>query len=294
MQPVVLRDGVTVVRPVLTVPKARLAATLDRAGWPYVADPSNANEDFARVRMRALMPLLAGEGLDARRLARTAERMAEASVVLDDAMTDLSETAVAVHPQGYAMVDTAALLAARPDTAFRLLSHLLSCIGGTAYPPRLDRIQRLVAALRGGSFGPGRTAAGCRLLMPGSAKGSSSNTVLICRETASIGSQQAKQGSQIWDGRFELHLSGNISGAVIAPLGVEGWRDVAVLSPDCKRNPVGPAPVRRGLPGLWVGGRLAAAPSLGVVDPGIVAPIVENCALAPRLNALAGPFHWHV
>ncbi|MEQ9490764.1 MAG: tRNA lysidine(34) synthetase TilS [Alphaproteobacteria bacterium] len=289
MQPVAQRGGVTLVRPLLAVPKARLRATLDSAGWPHVTDPSNRNDDFARVRIRALMPALAREGLDARRLAGTADRMASATPVLDDAAAGLMKAAVTLHPQGYATVSTPALLDAREETALRLLSQLLSRIGGSFYPPRFDRVQRLLAALRDGSFGAGRTAGGCRLMRK---DGSTGPALLICRETAAIGSQPARQGAQVWDGRFELHLSGDVRRAVIAPLGVDGWRDVGLLSPGNRKNPVGPSPVRRGLPGLWVDGRLAAAPSLGVANPDISAPTVVNCALAPRLNALAGPFHW--
>jgi len=256
-----------------------------------VKDPSNENEDFARVRMRALMPVLAREGMSAERLARTAETMAGAAVVLDDAMQAAMKDCASLSPHGFVTVETEALLSLRTDTAQRLLSHLLSRIGGSDYPPRLDRVQRLLQALRERTFGSGRTAAGCRLIPVKEEPGRNGHAVLICRETAAISSQRAQSGSQIWDGRFELQLSGDVSNAVLAPLGVDGWRDVAQLSPDFRRSPPGPAPVRRGLPGLWVQGRLAAAPSLGIVDPEISAPIVDACALVPRLNALAGPFH---
>lgn len=291
MQPVSLRHGVSLLRPALPVSKARLSVTLEDAGWPSVTDPSNQNEDFARVRMRALMPVFAREGMDARRLARTAGHMAEAALVLDDAMQTVMDQSVTVSPQGFVTIGTEAVLGARPDTATRLLSHVLSRIGGSDYPPRLDRLQRLLKALQDDTFGAGRTAAGCRLIFMERPDDQGGNALLICRETAAIVSQKALDGRQIWDGRFTVQLSGDVSNAVLAPLGVEGWRDVVCLSPKYKQSPPGPAPVRRGLPGLWVHGRLAAAPSLGIVDPEIAAPIVEGCALAPRLNALAGSFH---
>lgn len=292
MQPVSIRDGVALLRPLLSAPKSRLSATLENAGWSSVADPSNENEDFARVRMRALMPVFAREGMDAGRLARTAGHMAEAAMVLDDAMRTVMDEAVTVSPHGFVTIGTRALLAARPDTATRLLSHLLSRVGGSDYPPRLDRLQRLLKVLLDGTFGSGRTAAGCRLICTERSDGESGNALLICRETAAIVSQKALRGQQVWDGRFTVKLSGDVSNAILAPLGLEGWRDVVTLSPEYRRSPPGPSPVRRGLPGLWVDGCLAAAPSLGIVDPHVTAPIVEACALAPRLNALAGSFHW--
>ncbi|WP_296577328.1 tRNA lysidine(34) synthetase TilS [Phreatobacter sp.] len=69
------RDGTTVLRPFLWVPKARLAATARAAGLTPVDDPSNGDRHFARVRIRQMMPLLAAEGLDSERLAIFAGRM---------------------------------------------------------------------------------------------------------------------------------------------------------------------------------------------------------------------------
>ena len=44
---------VRLIRPLLTVPKARLAATCLAAGLPFVEDPSNRDARFARSRLRA-------------------------------------------------------------------------------------------------------------------------------------------------------------------------------------------------------------------------------------------------
>jgi len=51
--------GITVLRPLLDVPKARLVATLDEAGIAFVSDPSNVDPRFerARVRVRQVSPL---------------------------------------------------------------------------------------------------------------------------------------------------------------------------------------------------------------------------------------------
>ena len=69
------RDGVILVRPLLSVPKSRLVATLKRAGIGYADDPTNRDIAFTRPRLRALLPLLAAEGGDARGLARLASRL---------------------------------------------------------------------------------------------------------------------------------------------------------------------------------------------------------------------------
>ena len=45
--------GLRLLRPLLAVPKARLIATLASAGQPWLIDPANAAQRFARGRLRA-------------------------------------------------------------------------------------------------------------------------------------------------------------------------------------------------------------------------------------------------
>src|SRR5437667_4878622 len=60
------RDGILLARPLLEVSKARLVATLAKAGIGFADDPTNRDPAFTRPRLRALMPALAQEGGDPR------------------------------------------------------------------------------------------------------------------------------------------------------------------------------------------------------------------------------------
>jgi len=77
------RDGVVLARPLLNVPKSRLIATLDKAKIAFAEDPTNRDTAFTRPRLRALLPLLAAEGGDARGLARLASRLARANAAVE-------------------------------------------------------------------------------------------------------------------------------------------------------------------------------------------------------------------
>src|SRR5450432_768261 len=66
------REGVWLARPLLDVPKSQLVATLNKAKIAFADDPTNRDTTFTRPRLRALLPLLAAEGGDARNLARLA------------------------------------------------------------------------------------------------------------------------------------------------------------------------------------------------------------------------------
>ena len=80
------RNGSHLVRPLLDLPKARLVATLELPRLRLRDDPSNRDPRFTRPRVRGMMPALAGEGLDARRLALLARRLRRAEAAIEMAV----------------------------------------------------------------------------------------------------------------------------------------------------------------------------------------------------------------
>ena len=77
------RENIVLARPLLDVPKARLIATLRKAGVDFADDPTNRDPAYARPRWRQLMPQLASEGMDAHTIARLVARVARANDALD-------------------------------------------------------------------------------------------------------------------------------------------------------------------------------------------------------------------
>jgi tRNA(Ile)-lysidine synthase len=77
------RDGVWLSRPFLNVSKSQLVATLEKAKIGFADDPTNRDSHFTRPRLRAIMPVLAAEGGDARNLARLAARLARANAAVE-------------------------------------------------------------------------------------------------------------------------------------------------------------------------------------------------------------------
>ncbi|MGH6679567.1 MAG: tRNA lysidine(34) synthetase TilS, partial [Bradyrhizobium sp.] len=93
------RGGIALARPLLDVPKSRLIATLNRAKIGFADDPTNRDAGFTRPRLRALLPLLAAEGGDARALARLATRLARADAAVE-VLVDGAERYLALKGQG--------------------------------------------------------------------------------------------------------------------------------------------------------------------------------------------------
>jgi tRNA(Ile)-lysidine synthase len=83
MAPVTEREGLLLARPFLNVSKSQLIATLNKAKVAFADDPTNRDVKFTRPRIRAVMPVLAAEGGDARNLARLASRLARANAAIE-------------------------------------------------------------------------------------------------------------------------------------------------------------------------------------------------------------------
>ncbi|WP_338692267.1 tRNA lysidine(34) synthetase TilS [Bradyrhizobium sp. 26S5] len=141
------RDGVWLTRPLLEISKAELIATLKKARIGFADDPTNRDPAFTRPRLRALMPVLAEEGGDARNLARLAARIARANTALE-VLVDGAEHNLALKSEdnprnGF----EAALFAAMPEEIrLRLLKRAIDRIGHEG-PAELGKVETLLAAV---------------------------------------------------------------------------------------------------------------------------------------------------
>lgn len=282
MAPVTETGTQRIVRPLLSMPRARLRETLKALGVDHVEDPSNRNDTFARVRMRMLSAALDDEGMTPLRLAATAAHMARVRESLDAAAAGLLARVFVLYDSGYGILKPGALVAVPREIGLRALAGVLTCIGGGRYAPRFERLERLYDMIDTIPGGGGRTLAGCRVL--GRRAG-----VLVCREMAAIGAaMQPASGAVFWDNRFRMNFAEGGSAAVMA-LGRDGWRDIASVAPDLKQSHV-PAAVRPTLPAIWENGRVLAVPHLGFIRPraGSAVALPDKMRFAP-LRPLVWP-----
>jgi tRNA(Ile)-lysidine synthase len=142
--------GITIVRPLLGVDPADLRAVVERAGLTPVADPSNADEDYERVRWRAMLPQLAALGLDAQRINQFALRARQANDALAgvaaQAQADPGEPAELTSYE----LDHASFSELPRATAVRILQRVLDRIGGDRKPRALAAVERLTSRLMEG------------------------------------------------------------------------------------------------------------------------------------------------
>jgi len=136
--------GIVLVRPLLEVGKARLVATLRKAGIAFADDPSNRDPRYTRVRMRGAMPALEREGLTATRLALLARRVRRAEAALE-AVVDAAVAALApdAGPVELSVPRFAGLPA---EIALRLLGRAIVRVGNEG-PVELGKLEALYAGL---------------------------------------------------------------------------------------------------------------------------------------------------
>jgi tRNA(Ile)-lysidine synthase len=140
------RDGVLLARPLLDVPKSRLIATLNKAKIAFADDPTNRDTAFTRPRLRALLPLLAAEGGDARGLARLASRLARANEAVE-VLTDGAERYLALKDDpSRPGLDARAFAGLPAEIRLRLLRRSLDRVGHEG-PAELGKVEVLLAAL---------------------------------------------------------------------------------------------------------------------------------------------------
>ena len=159
------RPGMTeiiLVRPFLDIPKSRLIATLEKAKTAYADDPTNRDVAFTRARLRGLMPALAAEGLDARRLSVLARRLRRADEAIEVATDRAMEEVMLPQARTTACFDASRYFALPAELALRALGRAILVLG-TDYPIELAKLEVLQAALGAA----GKSGKRCRRTLAG-------------------------------------------------------------------------------------------------------------------------------
>jgi tRNA(Ile)-lysidine synthase len=140
-------------RPLLSVPKERLVATCVAHNLEYVSDRSNSDTQYARVRMREIMPILAKEGLTAKRFSELSHRAARVDEALEARVNQLWDV-INLELNSYdlrCLIDEPAEIALRWLLRIIRVSHIIADSAGLPYPKqiRLKSVEALLDEFRG-------------------------------------------------------------------------------------------------------------------------------------------------
>lgn len=257
-------QAVPLLRPLLGIPKTRLVATLRAGGHAWTEDPSNANPAFERTRWRRHTGMLADLGLTPAALARTAGRLARAQDLIERTVEASWRSDVDLHAGACASLDADRFYLQPEELQLRLLARLVRAFGGRGRLPSLAQTEALLAALS--STGARRRSLAGVLVERRGAE------LRVFREAGrgDLPAMALQPGATaIWDQRFALRLSANISGPVtVRALGAATItrlaRERATLA-DRGRGATFlrlPRVAAMTLPGAWIGDELIALPCL--------------------------------
>ena len=197
-------EGVRICRPLLSVEPTQLRSLVREAGLTAVADPSNTDEHYERVRWRHTLPVLAREGLDADRFAAMARRLARADAALTAVAEEARACLASVDRFGVVSLPHDELFDLPEEVGLRVLDHVVGWAGGSERV-RLGALETACDALRAGDPGFATTLGGAAIMMNGAA-------VLIFREIGRMpdpGAFSLDSGATlIFDGRFTIRSTG--------------------------------------------------------------------------------------
>lgn len=258
IDPVSVRDGINLLRPLLSVSKSRLISTCVAAGIEYATDPSNVSEKYARGRLRKILPLLEQEGMTVDRLIDLGQREREAKEALDHGKRMLLRAAAWMDNAGTISLNLEQLRSAPTALAARAFSHCLEAINRSAYPPERASLMPVLHSLLSDEPMPVCTLSGCMI-------GKTASSATIIREFSHItGVLPISPGQTVlWDGRWQVTIRKEYSGhdLTVKPLGTQPHEAIDSLSP-ALRHDVPQGRVRANLPAIWSGERLAIIPDI--------------------------------
>lgn len=256
-----LAPGVDLVRPLLSVARRRIEATLRARGVTWIDDPSNANALFERVRVRTAQGARDELGLSDEMLALTAKRARRAHLALEAAASEFLGREARLHNGAFASLDLDQVLAAPEDIRVRVCDRLIRAFGDGAEPALLSQVEALVEKIS--------MCRPCRLTLGGAIVSAGPRLLRIYREPARLAADPVELpegGRLLWDGRFWVSSEEGASKPFqVAPLGSAGTASVdATLAAGGLSIPPFAADWPRtallGLPAVWTGSRLIAVP----------------------------------
>ena len=232
--------GLRLLRPLLGVPKARLLATLEAAGQPWLEDPSNLAPTFARGRLRAAVVL------DAPRLARAAAEQAGCARRQRPPRCVLAGGACAHRPRRFRHRGARWPWQRAP---YGVRRRAIRRHREERRRPRLPAARGAPGPACSNGSRPASQAA-APLAAAASCRGRAS--VLICREPRAIADEAplVPGAPVLWDGRFRVELSGEAPALVVRALGRRRAARRSTRSPLPPTRRQLPAPVRPSLPSL--------------------------------------------
>ncbi|MBQ4084732.1 MAG: tRNA lysidine(34) synthetase TilS [Alphaproteobacteria bacterium] len=149
MAPTVKREGVWLIRPLLTVSHESLKAFLKEQNIVWAEDSSNQNPIYERVRFRKAKKTLSELGLENEKIGLSAKRLFRAKQALEKTTDDFMEK-VTICEDGYACYSLKDFLSLPEEIGIRVLCRLLKVFSSSDSFINLESAEHLYETLKNG------------------------------------------------------------------------------------------------------------------------------------------------
>jgi tRNA(Ile)-lysidine synthase len=148
MKPLSRHRELSIIRPFLSVSKDQLITTCRHNKLPFIKDPSNSLDRYARPRLRKTWQALSSEGLTSKRLVVTASRLARAQKSLDE-ITDIEyKNSLIEFNSKRSVFKLSRFNVLVEEVQFRVLVKAVKALRPDQnYMPRMEKIEALFADL---------------------------------------------------------------------------------------------------------------------------------------------------
>lgn len=238
------RAGISLVRPLLGVPKIFLREYLNSRRQIWIEDPSNQSLAFRRTAIRGILTNLKERGLPASRINKVINNLDLVRRHLSGVTQVFFERAVRILPEAFCIVDLSALKSLPEPILARVLIKIILEFNAKVYPPKRRSIEHLIENIRSLKI-RNFTLGGCYFVFRGP-------SLFVCRDPRSISTQRVFSGDKfIWDSLFNIVISGpQRENGRLSALGEKGWIEIVQKCPELKNIKI-PNPVVVTLPTLF-------------------------------------------
>ncbi|WP_020594392.1 tRNA lysidine(34) synthetase TilS [Kiloniella laminariae] len=274
---------VMLIRPLLSLPKARLIATLKSQGWGWIEEASNNKNDYARNALRRAMPLLEQQGIRAETLIRIVSSLGRIRRNLQSRTDRFIDQQVVLYPEGYISIDLNDSASIDEELFCRALARGLLTVGGGSYSPRTAQIQNLAQDLLGKNKDIA-SLGGCCLSRV-------KDKLFLVRENRNIEDRLLEEGEFLWDNRFHVFVDADlpVKGMALKALGRRGWQQLSEIFPAAKKSDI-PMAGRYSLPAVFFGDKVISVPHLDYVQPGYEEQQSIKMRFEPKNILFSPPF----
>lgn len=256
------RDGIDIIRPLLSFTRAELRTYLQDRAQGWIEDPSNESPEYTRTELGHVMGHIRNlPGSSAEAIALSLKRIQRAEAALQSMTEKAWQGQVRLNPYGFVCLQMDLLKSLPDEIGIRILAKAVQIIRGVGFRIKLQELENIVEKMKAGVQEPFATLSGCQFQIR-------SEELLILREPGRDGlpvTSLCGEPQIIWDGRFSVVDRKAVNAAAdglsleVRVLGDSGWHQLqsyAVL-PEIEQLP---AIVRKNLPGVWSGEELVSAP----------------------------------